>query len=178
VTSEAPLKQADGGFVAAGEGWFILNARDAQWFEGDYGAYTRFGEGEVRFEQLGINIGVLQPGQAACMYHREGDQEDFLVLSGECLLLVEGEERHLKAWDFFHCPPWTEHVFVGAGNGTCAVLAVGGRSNREVVYPESELAQRRGAGVPKETNSPQEAYANMSPDTAIAYRGEFLPSGS
>jgi len=175
---EAPLEQTDGGFVAGGEGWFILNARDAPWFEGDYGAYTRFGEGDVRFEQVGINIGVLQPGQPACMYHREGDQEDFLVLSGECLLLVEGEERELKAWDFFHCPPWTEHVFVGAGNGPCAILAVGARSVREVVYPESELARRHGAGVAKETSTPQEAYANNNPDQAIPYRDGFLPDGS
>jgi uncharacterized cupin superfamily protein len=175
---EAPLKQTDAGLVADGEGWFILNARDAQWFEGDYGAYTRFGEGEIRFEQLGINIGVLQPGQPACMYHREANQEDFLVLSGECLLLVEGEERHLKAWDFAHCPAWTEHVFIGAGDGPCAILAVGGRTIREVVYPVSELAQRHGAGVPKETPSPQEAYANNNPDTAIAYRDGFLPDGS
>ena len=100
------------------------------------------------------------------------------MLSGECLLLVEGEERHLKAWDFFHCPPWTEHVFVGAGDGPCAILAVGGRTIREVVYPESELAQRRGAGVANETNSPQEAYANNKPDTEIPYRDGFLPNGS
>lgn len=176
MTTEAQLEQADGGLVSGGEGWFILNARDAQWFEGDYGAYTRFGETEnIRFEQLGFNIGVLQPGQAACMYHREADQEDFLVLSGECLLLVEGEERHVKAWDFFHCPPWTEHVFIGAGDGPCAVLAVGGRTIRGVVYPESELARKHGAGVEKETNDPREAYAENNPDTAIAYRDGFLP---
>jgi uncharacterized cupin superfamily protein len=175
VVPEAPLEQTDAGSVAAGEGWFVVNARDAQWFEGDYGAYTRFGEGETRFEQLGINIGVGRPGQPACMYHREGNQEDFLVLSGECLLLIEGEERHLKQWDFVHCPPWTEHVFVGAGEEPCVVLAVGGRTIREVVYPVSDLAQRHNASVARETNDPREAYANTSPDTPIAYRDGFLP---
>jgi uncharacterized cupin superfamily protein len=175
VIPEAPLEQADAGLVASGEGWFILNARDARWFEGDYGAYTRLGEGEIRFEQIGINIGVAQPGQPACMYHREANQEDFLVLCGECLLLVEGEERRLKQWDFVHCPPWTDHVFVGAGNGPCAVLAVGSRAIREVVYPESELARKHRAGVPKETNDPREAYAKNNPDTAVAYREGFLP---
>jgi uncharacterized cupin superfamily protein len=175
VTPEAPLKDTDAGLVLDGDGWFILNARDAQWFAGDYGAYTRFGEGDVRFEQIGINIGVLAPGQPACMYHREDTQEDFLVLSGECLLVVEGEERQLKAWDFFHCPAWTEHVFVGAGNGPCAILAVGARPTKAVVYPASELAQRHGAGVAKETNQPAEAYANNNPDKPVAYRDGFLP---
>ncbi len=168
--------EGDGGLVAESDGWFVLNAGDAQWFEGDYGAYTRFGESEAaRFEQLGINIGVLQPGEPACMYHREANQEDFLVLSGECLLLVEGEERQLKQWDFFHCPPWIDHVFIGAGDGPCAVLAVGGRAVREVVYPESELARKHGAGVTKETDDPREAYASNSPDTPIASGGGFLP---
>jgi hypothetical protein len=81
------------------------------------------------------------------MYHGEDEQEDFLVLSGECLLLVEGHERRLRAWDFVHCPAWTEHVFVGAGDGPCAILAIGGRSGGDVIYPASELAQRHGAGV-------------------------------
>jgi len=114
VVPEAPLRKTDAGLVPEGEGWFVVNAREALWKTGDYGAYTRF-DGDARFPQIGINIGVLQPGQPACMYHGEEDQEGFLVLSGECLLLVEGEERRLRAWDFFHCPPWTEHVFVGAG---------------------------------------------------------------
>ena len=29
------------------------------------------------------------------------------VVSGEAALVVEGEERHLRAWDFVHCPPGT-----------------------------------------------------------------------
>ena len=119
-----------------------MNAREARWLEGAFGAYTRFeGVGDARFPQLGINIGVLQPGQPACMYHAEDqDQEGFLVLQGEALLLVEGEERPLKAWDFFHCPAGTEHVIVGAGDGPCAVLAVGPRTGGGVRYLESEFA--------------------------------------
>jgi uncharacterized cupin superfamily protein len=175
VTHEAPLERTATGSVVDGDGWFVVNACDARWFEGDYGAYTRFGEGEARFEQLGINIGVLQPGQPACMYHREANQEDFLVLSGECVLLVEGEERRLKAWDFVHCAPWTDHVFVGAGDGPCAILAVGARAIREVVYPVSELAGRYSASVQRETESPQEAYANNNPDTPTTYREGWLP---
>jgi uncharacterized cupin superfamily protein len=109
------------------------------------------------------------------MYHGEEEQEDFLVLAGECLLLIEGEERPLKAWDFVHCPSGTEHVFVGAGTGPCAVLAVGSRSGGGVVYPASELAQRHGAGVPVETRKPEEAYADFKRDTDVAYREGWLP---
>ena len=85
------------------------------------------------------------------------------MLSGECLLLVEGQERRLRAWDFVHCPAWTEHVFVGAGDGPCAILAIGGRSGGDVIYPASELAQRHGAGVAQETPEPRVAYAGSGP---------------
>jgi uncharacterized cupin superfamily protein len=174
VTSEARLRRSAGGLVPEGEGWFVVNARDALWKEGDFGAYTRF-EGDVRFPEFGINIGVLQPGQPACMYHGEENQENFLVLAGECLLLIEGEERPLKAWDFVHCPAWTEHVFVGAGDGPCALLAVGSRAGAGLLYPESELAQRHGAGVAKETNEGNEAYASFADDVEISYREGLLP---
>ena len=95
VVPEADLKQTEHGLEPAGEGWFVLNVRDARWLDGHFGAYTRF-EGESRFTKLGFNIGVLAPGQAACYYHGEGEQEDFLILQGECLLLIEGEERALR----------------------------------------------------------------------------------
>jgi uncharacterized cupin superfamily protein len=173
VVPEAPLESAGEGLAPKGDGWFVLNVRDARWLEGDYGAYTRF-EGDARFSEIGVNIGVLEPGQPACMYHGEEDQEDFLVLFGECLLLIEGEERRLKQWDFVHCPPWTEHVFVGAGSGPCAILALGGRSSKNVVYPASELAQRRGAGVAVATNDPKEAYAANQPDVDVRFRDGWL----
>ena len=172
MVPEARLEPAGQGLAPRGEGWSVLNAREARWLDGDFGAYTRF-EGDARFQQLGFNIGVLQPGQPACLYHREEDQEDFLVLSGECLLLVEGEERPLKQWDFFHCPPWTEHVFVGAGSGPCAILAVGARSSRNVVYPTSELAARHGAGAAVETDDPQQAYAHTAPDVDVPFGNWF-----
>lgn len=176
MVPEAPIEAVEGGHVPSGSGWFVLNVREARWMDGHFGAYTRF-EGESRFPRLGFNIGVLEPGQPACKYHGEDEQEDFLVLSGECLLLIEGQERHLKAWDFVHCPPWTEHVFVGAGDGPCAILAVGTRSGDNVVYPVSELAQRHGAGVDRETRDPHEAYADLPPDVAVGYREGWLPGG-
>jgi uncharacterized cupin superfamily protein len=175
VVPEAPLGPAGEGLAPTADGWFVLNVHDARWLDGNYGAYTRF-EGDARFPQIGINIGVLEPGQPACMYHREEDQEDFLVLSGECLLLIEGEERRLKQWDFVHCPAWTDHVFVGAGSGPCAILAVGGRLGKGVVYPASELAQRHGAGVAVETDDPKQAYAHSRPDADVRFREGWLPS--
>ena len=142
-------------------GWFVVNVRDTAWQRHEvFGAGCGFESREAPFRQLGINISVVQPGEPLCLYHRESNQEDFLVLFGECRLLVEGEERPLHAWDFFHCPPGMDHVFVGAGDGPCAILAVGARSeDEEIVYPVSELAARYGASVEVETPSPKEAYA-------------------
>jgi uncharacterized cupin superfamily protein len=157
---EAKLVAADGGLVPEGEGWYVLNAREARWFRSDeFGSACTF-EGDVRFREFGINIGVLEPGQPACLYHSETAQEDFLVLAGECLLLVDGEERPLRQWDFFHCPAGTEHVLVGAGTGPTLVLAAGARGEEEnILYPVSELAQRYGASAEQETRDPREAYA-------------------
>ena len=145
--------------------WFVVNVRDARSRRHDtFGAACRFEDRETPFEQLGFNIRVLQPGQPNCLYHSENLQEDFLVLAGECLLLVDGEERLLQAWDFVHCPPGTEHVFVGAGDGPSAILMVGARSDDErLLYPASELARRHGASAERETASPEEAYAPFAP---------------
>ena len=177
VVPEAQLERSEhGSLVPRGEGWFVVNAREARWFASDFGPFTRFeGDGDARFRQLGINIGILEPGQPACMYHREDAQEGFLVLYGECVVLVEEEERPMKQWDYFHCPPYTNHVLVGAGNGPCAVLAVGKRPDTEIVYPASELAQRHNAGVEQETPDPEEAYATYSRPVETKYREGWLP---
>ena len=167
---EAPL--ADG--APAGEGWFVVNLADAPWVTGHFGAYTVL-EGTTRWPQLGVNVGVLEPGQAACFYHREADQEDFLVLRGQALLLVEGEERLLRPWDYVHCPAWTEHVFVGAGDRPCAILAIGARADRAVVYPMAEVALRHRAGVERETTLPPEAYADIPPDEPVPFDPDSLP---
>ena len=128
MVSGARMEQSEAGLVAATPGWFVVNVRDAAWVSGGHFADACVFEGDaVPFEQIGYTIAVMQPGQASALYHREGNQEDFLVLAGECLLLVEGEERPLKAWDFVHCPPGTEHIFVGAGGGPCVVFMSGSR---------------------------------------------------
>ncbi len=167
---EAPLKDKGSGLAPVGEGWFVVNVRDAQWLTSERGdkkpsgSECAFESGDIWFREYGFRIHVLAPGEPNGLYHRESAQEDFLVLSGECLLLVEGEERRLRAWDFVHCPPWTEHIFVGAGDGPCAILMVGTRAeDGQIVYPVSEVALRHGAGAEVETNNPDEAYTGFEP---------------
>ena len=149
------------GMVAATEGWFAVNVRDAAWVTSEtFGDACVFEGDAAPFGQIGYTLVVLQPGEPSGLYHREPNQEDFLVLSGECLLLVEGEERRLRAWDFVHCPPGTEHIFVGAGEGPCTIFMAGARAEpREGVYVSSDLARRHGAGAFEETASSREAYA-------------------
>ena len=161
MADEARLEQSDAGLVAATDGWFVVNVRDAAWVTNPVLGDACIIEGDdAPFAQIGFTIGVLQPGQSGGRYHRENTQEDFLVLAGECLLLIEGEERTLKTWDFVHCPPDTEHAFVGTGSGPCVIFMTGSRrEDKAVVYPRNELALRHGAGVEQETTSPPEAYA-------------------
>jgi uncharacterized cupin superfamily protein len=169
---EAPLAEAASGLVPAGEGWFVVNAADAAWVTNDaFGARCPFEANgpavrknpelvERTFSQLGFGLYVLEPGKPSGLYHAESEREGFLVLAGECVLLVEEEERRLRAWDFFHCPPGTRHAFVGSGDAPCVILMVGARTaKRTIVYPDSDLARRRGAGVVTETDSSREAYA-------------------
>ena len=125
VIPEAPLDDGGHGLVPRGEGWFVLNTREARWWHARNRGAMCFYEGDVGFPQLGINVSVLEPGQVMSLYHWEADQEDFLVVSGEALLLVEGDERPLQAWDFVHCPPGTKHTIVGAGSGPCVIVSVG-----------------------------------------------------
>jgi uncharacterized cupin superfamily protein len=168
--SEAPLEDSGSGLAPAGEGWFVVNVRDAQWLtseKGDKkpsGSECSFESGKAEFPQLGIRLHVLERGEPNGLYHSESEQEDFLVLAGECTLLVEGEERLLRPWDFFHSPAGTEHIFVGAGAGPCVILMAGARSGDwKVLYPVSELAARYGASAEQETPNPDVAYVGFEP---------------
>jgi|SRR3954447_18980806 len=145
------------------EGWFVVNARESAWEYNEMGGYCPFeGEGDARFSDLAINLNWLSPGKPMAMYHGEESQEAFLVLSGECLLIVEGEERPLRQWDFFHCPSWTEHTILGAGEGPALVLAVGLRGKEGARYPADETALRHGAGVAAGASA-RDAYAAFGP---------------
>ena len=173
---EAPLRETKFGLVADVDGWFVVNAREARWRESEpFGRYCDF-EGKRPFRQLGINISVLEPGQSFGYYHRENAQEGFLVLSGTCVLIVEEEERELVAWDFFHCPPGTPHIIVGAGDRPSVVVAVGARGlpRKGLAYIQSETARKHGVSVARETTKPAEAYADVPRSQRIAYGG-WLP---
>ena len=160
MPDEARLEETESGLKPVSEGWFVVNVGETGWAVHDaFGSGCTFEGREAQFKQLGINVNVVEPGQPLCLYHEETAQEDFLVLAGECVLLVNGEERPLRAWDFFHCPAGTAHVIVGAGDGPAIVLAVGARpEDEQISYPRSELAERYGASAVETTNDPQEAY--------------------
>jgi len=168
VTDEARLEHVVTGLAPVTDGWFVLNARDAAWtrhptfglpclFElGGPIARSREGLEPLTFPQLGIRLHVLKPGQPSTLYHEEPDnQEDFLVLDGECRAVIEGEERLLRQWDLVHCPPGTSHAFAGAGDGPCVLLEVGARLTRNIHYSPIELAE----SVEEETTSGADAYA-------------------
>jgi uncharacterized cupin superfamily protein len=180
MVPKAPLEQTEDGLVPAGNGWFVLNAREACWrHRAGRGKVLPF-DGEAEFPQFGVNLFVLAPDEPMSMYHWEADQEDFLVLSGEARLIIEGEERPLRRWDFVHCPAETKHVIVGAGDGFCAILAVGARQRQAGAdwgaYPVEEAALRYGAGVEQETADPKQAYMRFSAPEPTRYREGWLPS--
>jgi len=169
---EARLEAVGSGLAPVTDGWFVVNVRDAAWltndafgarcvFEADRPVLRRRPDLPVhKFADLGVTLAVLEPGRPSGLYHAESAQEDFLVLAGRCMLVIEDEERLLQAWDFVHCPPGTAHVFVGAGDAPCVVLMTGARTRpKTIVSPSAPAAGRHGAAVETETRSPAEAYA-------------------
>jgi uncharacterized cupin superfamily protein len=174
AVEEAHLEDVGSGLAPVSPGWFVVNVGEAAWLRHSaFGGRCVFeSSGRVlselpgiepqMFEQLGFTLAVLEPGKPTGMYHAESSQEDFLVLAGTCMLVVEEQERTLRAWDFVHCTAGTLHTFVGTGDGPCVIFMVGARREGDtIVYPESETAQARGAGVETETPSPHEAYASF-----------------
>ena len=159
--------------------WFVANVRDLRWQENELGATCEFDKHRERFPEFGINLTVLAPGQPMTMYHRESYQEGFLVLRGECLLIVEGREVPLRQWDYFHCPPDVAHAVVGAGTESTLVLAVGNRRGPDsILYPRDETALQHGAGVEQDTPEPRVAYSRFTrPAPDVAFREEFLLGG-
>jgi uncharacterized cupin superfamily protein len=140
---------------------FIQNLADAPARDHPHRALIIDPEPEgVDWPDLGVNVQVMRPGEPNCRYHSEPVQEDFLVLHGECIAIVDGEERRLRQWDLLHCPAGTEHVFVGAGDGPCAVLMIGSRRVDEAHYPVNEVAAKYDASVTEPTDDPAVAYAD------------------
>ena len=184
-------------------GWYVRSVRDAKWW--DYGP-AGFGALLIDDDdpQIGVNLFVLEPGQPMSMYHWEADQEGFLVLSGEALLIVgaeivsgeagddqrqtpgrlqrpgrEDEERPLRQWDYFHCPPKVPHTIVGAGNGPAAILAIGARvdsvGDNWGAYPYSEVAMRHDASAEEDTTDQEVAYARFPKRVDGEFREGWLP---
>jgi uncharacterized cupin superfamily protein len=151
------------GGVPRSRGWFVVSVRDGQWKTGELGSYCSFqGAGEARFPELGVNLRLVRPGVPMSRYHQEENEEAFLVLRGECLLIVEGEERPLRQWDFFFSPPWTKHVIVGAGTEPALVFAVGRPTGGAINYPADEVARRSGAASQEDTSDPARAYSGIA----------------
>jgi uncharacterized cupin superfamily protein len=185
MVPEARLEDTGAGLVPASTGWFVLNAREARWFDkpgqGHSLPLTGYDEYETEtfFPMLGMAIRVVGPGEPSTIYHWETEQEDFLVLSGEALLIVEGEERPLKRWDFVHCPPETRHVFVGTGDGPCVLLCASSRQFQKDgpwgFYCVDQTAARHNASSPEETQDDELAYARFPPQQPARYREGLLP---
>jgi|SRR5581483_2572400 len=187
MVPEAPLEQTEAGLVPAGHGWFVVNARDARWIRRpEHGVNLPFTgwttyEAETYFPQLGMSLAVLGPGEPLSMYHWEDDHEDFLVLAGEAVLVVEGQERRLRQWDFVHCPPGTNHVLVGAAGGPCAIVGVSSRVNQAGdwgAYTVDEVAGGYGASVDEETSDTAVAYSRFAPSEPVPYGGWLTPGSS
>lgn len=180
---EAKLEQTDHGLVPHGDGWYVLNMRDAAWRHVDgRGAVALVAddfENVRRFEQLGVNPFVIQPGEPMSLYHWETDQEDLLVVSGEAVLVVEGEERPLRTWDLVHLPPNTKHAVIGAGRGPCLVIAVGAREHsnepHSLGFSVDEIAKRHGASVVEDTMDGGVAYGPLPRRESNEYRAGWLP---
>ncbi len=131
---------------------------------------------EAEPTRLGIDVSVLVPGQPMAMCHYENEQEDFLVVSGEALLIVEGQERSLGTWDLAHCPPGTRQY------RRCGRRSLRDRRRRLAYgcrglgsYTVDPAALRHGAGVKTETMSPTEAYERFPEGTFTRYREGWLP---
>jgi uncharacterized cupin superfamily protein len=179
MVPKAQLEQTDAGLVPAGEGWFVLNAREARWRHRQGRGERLPFEGSTEFQQIGVSLYVLAPGEPIGMYHWEADQEDFLVLSGQALLIIEGEERQLQQWDFVHCPAETKHIIIGAGDTRSVLLAVGAREYQTPAgwggYTVDEAALRHGAGVEQETTDADRAYAGFAEPEPTRYCEGWLP---
>jgi uncharacterized cupin superfamily protein len=161
---EARLRETEAGVVAESDGWFVMNLRDAAWQtapNAPLGSWVAF-EADGVPQQVGVGVHVLMPGESPGRYHSESDQEGFFVLSGECVLVVEGEERRLRQWDYFHCPPGTAHITVGASEEPCAIFMLGARTPGSLTdYIPDPVAARNGASVQERTGASKEAYADL-----------------
>jgi quercetin dioxygenase-like cupin family protein len=168
---EAQIEQTPEGQMPVGVGWFILNLAEMPWSTiPGFGAWCDF-DGRLADPSapcIGVHVHVLQPGECNGYYHAEAAQEGFLVLSGECIAVVEGEERRMRQWDYFHSPPGTEHITIGAGEEPCAILMCGSPDpRRQITWIANETAAKHGASVARTTGRGTEAYGDLPPEVRV-----------
>jgi uncharacterized cupin superfamily protein len=166
------------GGVPTTDGWFVLNVRDARWSRrpgmGHSCALTGRDEYEAEtfFPMLGMSVKVVPEGEPSTTYHWETEQEDFLVLAGEGLAIVEGQERAVKQWDFVHCPPGARHAFVG---GPLVLLCASSRQFQKDgpwgYYCADDVAAKYNASSPEDTQHGSIAYARFPPSRLEPYPG-------
>ena len=183
--TEARLEDKGNGLVAAGQGWFVMNVRKGRWSDKPAQGYaiSLTGrdeyEAETFFPMLGMAIRVMAPGDVATTYHWETEAEDFLVLAGECIAVIEGEERRLKQWDFVHCPPEAKHAFIGASDEPCVLLCASSRQFQKDgpwgYYCADETAAKYNAASPEDTQDGSVAYARFPETRETRYPGGLLP---
>jgi uncharacterized cupin superfamily protein len=166
---EAEIERVPEGKVAAGDGWFVLNLAEMAWETvAGFGVWLDFGAPDAD-PRIGVHVHVLQPGEAFGYYHAEAAEEGFLVVSGECLAVIESAERRMRRWDYFHSPPGTEHVIVGAGDEPCLMLMFGSPDpRRRVEWIANETAAKYGASVARTTSRDTEAYGEPLPEVVRA----------
>jgi uncharacterized cupin superfamily protein len=184
VVPEAELEETEAGLLPKSKGWFIMNALETRWFDkpgqGHAASLTGYDEYEAEtfFPMLGMSIRVAGPGEVTTTYHWETEQEDFLVLSGEGIAIIEGEERPLKQWDFVHCPPGAKHGFVG-GEPPLVLLCASSRQFQKDgpwgYYCFDETAAKHNAASPEDTQDGEIAYARFADSRKTRYPGGLLP---
>jgi len=185
MVAEASVQRTEEGAVPTTPGWFVLNARDARWWDkpgqGHSLALTGIDDhqAETMFPMLGMSIRVMNPGEPSTTYHWETEQEDFLVLAGKAVLIIEGQERPLRQSNFVHCPPETRHAFAGAGTGPCVLLCVSSRQFQKDgpwgSYCADPVAERYNASPPEDTQDGKLAYTRFPPPRLTRYQETLLP---
>jgi quercetin dioxygenase-like cupin family protein len=162
---EAEIETTPEGQVPVGGGWFVLNLGEMAWETvSGFGVWLGFDapDADPAAPGIGVHVHVLQPGESNGYYHAEDAQEGFLVLSGECVAVIENEERRMRRWDYFHSPPGTEHITVGAGDEPCVILMFGSPDpRRNIDWIANETAAKYGASVAQTTGVDTEAYGEL-----------------
>ena len=176
------MRLSKNGLVTDGEGWFVVNARDSRWRdEGPLGSYCTF-EGKRRFPHFGINISVLEPGERIGMYHRENAQEAFLILAGECTLLVEGGSGDLpsgisstapRARSTSSSPPAINQRSYWPSEGVAGASAAG--SSTRCARRRRATARASFARPPKAAVAYAEVYAKLPRSRFVKFRPGWLP---